>query len=117
MPKTEHRIQDVASSAGHRGTMTALAILDRLLLVQELCKERQHLNLMVVCLFVFSPVADLSNLVEEAGKPLVSLQSEEKPKGLDLLGTFKTSVRVSGMLSGFVLIVWGGDSLDSGFKN
>ncbi|NWR09552.1 TACC3 protein, partial [Paradoxornis webbianus] len=37
------------------------------------------------------PVADLSNLVEEAGKPLVSLQSEEKPKGLDLLGTFTTS--------------------------
>ncbi|NWX54661.1 TACC3 protein, partial [Promerops cafer] len=37
------------------------------------------------------PVADLSNLLEEAGKPLVSLQSEEKPKGLDLLGTFTTS--------------------------
>ncbi|XP_039921238.1 transforming acidic coiled-coil-containing protein 3 [Hirundo rustica] len=37
------------------------------------------------------PVADLSNIVEEAGKPLVSLQSEEKPKGLDLLGTFTTS--------------------------
>uniref|UniRef100_A0A8C0VSQ5 Transforming acidic coiled-coil containing protein 3 n=1 Tax=Cyanistes caeruleus TaxID=156563 RepID=A0A8C0VSQ5_CYACU len=37
------------------------------------------------------PVADLSNLCEEAGKPLVSLQSEEKPKGLDLLGTFTTS--------------------------
>ncbi|NXB80119.1 TACC3 protein, partial [Donacobius atricapilla] len=37
------------------------------------------------------PVADLSNVVEEAGKPLVSLQSEEKPKGLDLLGTFTTS--------------------------
>ncbi|XP_015480956.1 transforming acidic coiled-coil-containing protein 3 [Parus major] len=36
-------------------------------------------------------VADLSNLHEEAGKPLVSLQSEEKPKGLDLLGTFTTS--------------------------
>ncbi|NXB27682.1 TACC3 protein, partial [Eulacestoma nigropectus] len=34
------------------------------------------------------PVADLSKLLEEAGKPLVSLQSEEKPKGLDLLGTF-----------------------------
>ncbi|XP_041909354.1 transforming acidic coiled-coil-containing protein 3 isoform X1 [Corvus kubaryi] len=37
------------------------------------------------------PVADLSKLLEEAGKPLVSLQSEEKPKGLDLLGTFTTS--------------------------
>ncbi|KAL9851187.1 LOW QUALITY PROTEIN: transforming acidic coiled-coil-containing protein 3 [Geothlypis trichas] len=37
------------------------------------------------------PVADLSNLPEEAGKPLVSLESEEKPKGLDLLGTFTTS--------------------------
>ncbi|NWV88315.1 TACC3 protein, partial [Machaerirhynchus nigripectus] len=37
------------------------------------------------------PVADLSKLLEEAGKPLVSLQSEEKPKGLDLLGTFSTS--------------------------
>ncbi|NXE33262.1 TACC3 protein, partial [Ptilorrhoa leucosticta] len=37
------------------------------------------------------PVADISKLLEEAGKPLVSLQSEEKPKGLDLLGTFTTS--------------------------
>ncbi|NWV86209.1 TACC3 protein, partial [Dasyornis broadbenti] len=37
------------------------------------------------------PVADLNKLVEEAGKPLVCLQSEEKPKGLDLLGTFTTS--------------------------
>ncbi|XP_056345997.1 transforming acidic coiled-coil-containing protein 3 isoform X1 [Oenanthe melanoleuca] len=37
------------------------------------------------------PVADLSSLLEETGKPLVSLQSEEKPKGLDLLGTFTTS--------------------------
>uniref|UniRef100_A0A8C9NNK5 Transforming acidic coiled-coil containing protein 3 n=1 Tax=Serinus canaria TaxID=9135 RepID=A0A8C9NNK5_SERCA len=49
------------------------------------------------------PVADLSNVPEEAGKPLVSLQpeetgkplvslqNEEKPKGLDLLGTFTTS--------------------------
>ncbi|XP_068044568.1 transforming acidic coiled-coil-containing protein 3 isoform X2 [Anomalospiza imberbis] len=36
------------------------------------------------------PVADLSNVPEEAGKPLVSLQSDEKPKGLDLLGTFTT---------------------------
>ncbi|NXH82209.1 TACC3 protein, partial [Edolisoma coerulescens] len=37
------------------------------------------------------PVADLTKLLEEDGKPLVSLQSEEKPKGLDLLGTFTTS--------------------------
>ncbi|NXU20003.1 TACC3 protein, partial [Pardalotus punctatus] len=37
------------------------------------------------------PVADLNKLFEEAGKPLVSLQSEEKPKGLDLLGTFTAS--------------------------
>ncbi|XP_037992301.1 transforming acidic coiled-coil-containing protein 3 isoform X1 [Motacilla alba alba] len=37
------------------------------------------------------PVADLIKVPEEAGKPLVSLQSEEKPKGLDLLGTFTTS--------------------------
>ncbi|KFW06746.1 Transforming acidic coiled-coil-containing protein 3, partial [Eurypyga helias] len=37
------------------------------------------------------PVADLSKLHEEAEKPAVSLQSEEKPKGLDLLGTFTTS--------------------------
>uniref|UniRef100_U3K5V7 Transforming acidic coiled-coil containing protein 3 n=1 Tax=Ficedula albicollis TaxID=59894 RepID=U3K5V7_FICAL len=37
------------------------------------------------------PVADLSSLLEDAGKPLVSLESEEKPKGLDLLGTFTTS--------------------------
>ncbi|NXE91091.1 TACC3 protein, partial [Menura novaehollandiae] len=37
------------------------------------------------------PVADINKLREEAGKPLVSLQSEEKPKGLDLLGTFTTS--------------------------
>ncbi|NXB95289.1 TACC3 protein, partial [Vidua chalybeata] len=36
------------------------------------------------------PVADLSNVPEEAGKSLVSLQSEEKTKGLDLLGTFTT---------------------------
>ncbi|NXI15789.1 TACC3 protein, partial [Irena cyanogastra] len=36
-------------------------------------------------------VADLSNVPEEAGKPLVNLESEEKPKGLDLLGTFTTS--------------------------
>ncbi|KFQ56793.1 Transforming acidic coiled-coil-containing protein 3, partial [Pelecanus crispus] len=37
------------------------------------------------------PVADLSKLLEEAEKPAVSLQNEEKPKGLDLLGTFPTS--------------------------
>ncbi|NXF82440.1 TACC3 protein, partial [Sclerurus mexicanus] len=37
------------------------------------------------------PVADLSKLLEEPEKPLVSLQTEEKPKGLDLLGTFTTS--------------------------
>ncbi|NWV72036.1 TACC3 protein, partial [Malurus elegans] len=37
------------------------------------------------------PVADLDKLFEEAGKPLVSLQSEEKPKGLVLLETFTTS--------------------------
>ncbi|XP_010289544.1 PREDICTED: transforming acidic coiled-coil-containing protein 3 [Phaethon lepturus] len=37
------------------------------------------------------PVADLSKLLEEAEKPAVCLQSEEKPKGLDLLGTFTTS--------------------------
>ncbi|XP_030803892.1 transforming acidic coiled-coil-containing protein 3 [Camarhynchus parvulus] len=44
------------------------------------------------------PVADLSNVPEEAGKPLVDLQSEEKPKGLDLLGTFTTSVKDAGPL-------------------
>ncbi|XP_071413071.1 transforming acidic coiled-coil-containing protein 3 isoform X2 [Pithys albifrons albifrons] len=37
------------------------------------------------------PVADVSKLLEEPEKPLVSLQTEEKPKGLDLLGTFTTS--------------------------
>uniref|UniRef100_A0A663NEE5 Transforming acidic coiled-coil containing protein 3 n=1 Tax=Athene cunicularia TaxID=194338 RepID=A0A663NEE5_ATHCN len=37
------------------------------------------------------PVADLSKPPEEAEKPAVSLQNEEKPKGLDLLGTFTTS--------------------------
>ncbi|KAM6073233.1 transforming acidic coiled-coil-containing protein 3 isoform 3-T3 [Theristicus caerulescens] len=46
------------------------------------------------------PVADLSKLVEEAEKPAVILQNEEKPKGLDLLGTFTTSVRVSRMDTG-----------------
>ncbi|XP_032542385.1 transforming acidic coiled-coil-containing protein 3 isoform X1 [Chiroxiphia lanceolata] len=38
-----------------------------------------------------SPVPDLSKLLEEPEKPLVCLQNEEKPKGLDLLGTFTTS--------------------------
>ncbi|XP_035181410.1 transforming acidic coiled-coil-containing protein 3 isoform X1 [Oxyura jamaicensis] len=37
------------------------------------------------------PVSDLSKLLEEAEKPAASLQNEEKPKGLDLLGTFTTS--------------------------
>ncbi|XP_010129074.1 PREDICTED: transforming acidic coiled-coil-containing protein 3-like, partial [Chlamydotis macqueenii] len=36
------------------------------------------------------PVAELSKLLEEAEKPALSLQKEEKPKGLDLLGTFTT---------------------------
>ncbi|PKU44958.1 transforming acidic coiled-coil-containing protein hypothetical protein [Limosa lapponica baueri] len=36
------------------------------------------------------PVADLSKLLEEAEKPAVSLPNEEKPKGLDLLGTLTT---------------------------
>nr|XP_027311497.2 transforming acidic coiled-coil-containing protein 3 isoform X1 [Anas platyrhynchos] len=39
----------------------------------------------------YGPVSDLSKLLEEAEKPAVSLQNEEKPKGLDLLGTFTTS--------------------------
>ncbi|XP_015718193.1 transforming acidic coiled-coil-containing protein 3 isoform X3 [Coturnix japonica] len=37
------------------------------------------------------PISDLSNLLEETEKPALSLQNEEKPKGLDLLGTFTTS--------------------------
>ncbi|XP_030348554.1 transforming acidic coiled-coil-containing protein 3 isoform X2 [Strigops habroptila] len=37
------------------------------------------------------PVADSSKLLEEAEKPAVSLQNEEKPKRIDLLGTFTTS--------------------------
>ncbi|XP_052636651.1 transforming acidic coiled-coil-containing protein 3 isoform X1 [Harpia harpyja] len=37
------------------------------------------------------PVADVSKSLEEAEKPAVNLQNEEKPKGLDLLGTFTTS--------------------------
>ncbi|KAM9378147.1 transforming acidic coiled-coil-containing protein 3 [Phaethornis superciliosus] len=41
--------------------------------------------------FQHGPVADLSKMFEEAEKPAVSLQNEEKPKGLDLLGTFTTS--------------------------
>ncbi|XP_009998540.1 PREDICTED: transforming acidic coiled-coil-containing protein 3 [Chaetura pelagica] len=41
------------------------------------------------------PVADLSKLFKEAEKPAESLPDEEKPKGLDLLGTFTTSDTVS----------------------
>ncbi|XP_071609389.1 transforming acidic coiled-coil-containing protein 3 isoform X2 [Heliangelus exortis] len=41
--------------------------------------------------FQHGPVADLSKLFEEAEKPGVSLQNEEKPKGLDLLGILTTS--------------------------
>ncbi|KAM6313605.1 transforming acidic coiled-coil-containing protein 3 [Aegotheles albertisi] len=37
------------------------------------------------------PVANLSKLIEETEQPAVSLQNEEKPKGLDLLGTFTAS--------------------------
>ncbi|KFV06643.1 Transforming acidic coiled-coil-containing protein 3, partial [Pterocles gutturalis] len=37
------------------------------------------------------PVADLSKLLGETEKPAMSVQNEEKPKGLDLLGTFTTS--------------------------
>ncbi|XP_032843293.2 transforming acidic coiled-coil-containing protein 3 isoform X2 [Tyto alba] len=37
------------------------------------------------------PVADLSKLLVEVEKPALSLQNEEKPKGLDLLGTFTAS--------------------------
>ncbi|KAF2985107.1 hypothetical protein EK904_000638 [Melospiza melodia maxima] len=48
------------------------------------------LNILFTFLSVW-PVVDLSAVPEEAGKPLVSLESEEKPKGLDLLGTFTTS--------------------------
>ncbi|XP_074003367.1 transforming acidic coiled-coil-containing protein 3 isoform X2 [Numenius arquata] len=36
------------------------------------------------------PVADVSKLLEEAEKPAASLPNEEKPKGLDLLGTLTT---------------------------
>ncbi|XP_065517019.1 transforming acidic coiled-coil-containing protein 3 [Lathamus discolor] len=38
-----------------------------------------------------SPVADSSKLLEKAEKSAVNLQNEEKPKGIDLLGTFTTS--------------------------
>ncbi|OPJ70814.1 transforming acidic coiled-coil-containing protein 3 isoform A [Patagioenas fasciata monilis] len=34
------------------------------------------------------PVANINKLLEETEKPAASLQNEEKPKGLDLLGTF-----------------------------
>ncbi|XP_072191211.1 transforming acidic coiled-coil-containing protein 3 isoform X2 [Excalfactoria chinensis] len=37
------------------------------------------------------PISDLNKLFEETEKPALSLQNEEKPKGLDLLGTFTTS--------------------------
>ncbi|XP_069712583.1 transforming acidic coiled-coil-containing protein 3 isoform X2 [Phaenicophaeus curvirostris] len=37
------------------------------------------------------PVADLSKLLQEAEKPAENLQNEEKPKGLDLLGTLTVS--------------------------
>lgn len=67
-------------------------------------------------MFIFSPVADISKSLEEAEKPAVNLQNEEKPKGLDLLGTFTTSVRVSRMVSGFLLIFWERDGLGSGLK-
>ncbi|NXG20708.1 TACC3 protein, partial [Grallaria varia] len=53
----------------------------------------------------YGPVADTSKLLEEPEKPLVSLQTEEKPKGLDLLGTFTTSDTgplIPGSLSGDV---------------
>ncbi|XP_009984632.1 PREDICTED: transforming acidic coiled-coil-containing protein 3 [Tauraco erythrolophus] len=49
-----------------------------------------NLNIMTAPLQC-GPVADLSKVLEEAEKPAVSLQNEEKPKGLDLLGTFTTS--------------------------
>lgn len=62
-----------------------------------------------VCLFIFSPVADINKLLEETEKPAASLQNEEKPKGLDLLGTFTTRVRASGVVFGFMLIFWKGD--------
>ncbi|XP_053921944.1 transforming acidic coiled-coil-containing protein 3 isoform X2 [Cuculus canorus] len=37
------------------------------------------------------PVADLNKLLQEAEKPAENLQNEEKPKGLDLLGTLTVS--------------------------
>ncbi|XP_042727121.1 transforming acidic coiled-coil-containing protein 3 isoform X2 [Lagopus leucura] len=37
------------------------------------------------------PASDLNKLLEETENPASSLQNEEKPKGLDLLGTFTTS--------------------------
>jgi len=69
-----------------------------------------------VCLFIFSPISDLSKLLEETEKPTSSLQNEEKPKGLDLLGTFTTPVRMSGMMRSFTLIIWGRDQLEYGVK-
>ncbi|XP_064916425.1 transforming acidic coiled-coil-containing protein 3 isoform X1 [Columba livia] len=40
--------------------------------------------------YLCGPVADINKLLEETEKPAASLQNEEKPKGLDLLGTFTT---------------------------
>lgn len=70
-----------------------------------------------LCLFVFSPLAELSKLMEEAEKPAVSLQNEEKPKGLDLLGTFTTPVRVPRVVPSFMLGFWEEDELGSGIKS
>lgn len=76
---------------------------------------RNNWNIML-CLFVFSPVSDLSKLLEEAEKPAVSLQNEEKPKGLDLLGTFTASVRMSGVIKTWNPVFWGSDQPESGVK-
>ncbi|XP_021250772.1 transforming acidic coiled-coil-containing protein 3 isoform X2 [Numida meleagris] len=48
-------------------------------------------NIMTAPLQGSGPISDLSKLLEETEKPASSLQNEEKPKGLDLLGTFTTS--------------------------
>ncbi|NXI85934.1 TACC3 protein, partial [Rhipidura dahli] len=58
---------------------------------KPICGTVESSESIMVALPQPGPVADLSKLLEETGKPLVSLQSEEKPKGLDLLGTFSTS--------------------------
>uniref|UniRef100_A0A8B9F4D9 Transforming acidic coiled-coil containing protein 3 n=1 Tax=Amazona collaria TaxID=241587 RepID=A0A8B9F4D9_9PSIT len=39
----------------------------------------------------YGPVADSSKLLEKAEKPAASPQNDEKPKGIDLLGTFTSS--------------------------